>query len=216
MMRFVGLGLFLLALVGGVVALTGVQKLYGELPEEERVRGESSAEPQTVSLKDYLATGAGGNRHVRLTRILWCKEYTTVAAPGGGRPVYCVPVIPEEDIIAGNREPQPPSVPMVVQFVNADADIAAVRFKTEVVGLIGGFEDLPKVDRDKLLAAYPQTDPKTCLVLRVGARPMTDAELDALYAEGRNTLLIGSGVGGAAAVTLLVGWLIRRRRRSVG
>jgi hypothetical protein len=209
--RYLGLFLFFLVLVGGLMTITGANRLYREIPREEAVRGECTPEPAEVPLRDLLAANGGGNRHVRVMAFVWCKE------PGGEeaqkRPARCAAIIPAEEMPAVIKDPAPDAVRLVVQFDEPAADMAEVRRRHDVAGLIVPFDELPRPDRDAILAQHPKTDPKTCLVLRQNARPMSDADLDRLYDDGRLTLIAGAAVGGTSLALLLGGWLIRRRGR---
>lgn len=208
LLKFVlGVTLFLAVLA----VVQTYSELYELVPEWQREHQLSTPKPEELSLRQWLERGADSNPHVKLTNLVFCRDYTRITRKGDGRSfIHCVPVVPREDVIAGVSEPMPRGVRLVVVSSSFE-DIADVRRLTEVSGVIGHFKSLSKHDEDALLAAYPDTDPKQCRVLYYRREPVTARQIEDTRARCR-VLLPASGAVAALALAglLALKWYGRR------
>jgi hypothetical protein len=203
-----GVTLFL-AVLG---AIQTYSELYERLPEWQREHELSTPEPEELSLHQWLKRGTDSNPHVKLTNLVFCREYTRITRKRDRRSfVHCVPVVPREDVPAEVSEPMPRRVRLVV-VCSSFEDIADVRRLTEVSGVIGRFKSLSKHDEDALRAAYPDTDPKECRLLYYGREPVTARQIEDTRARCR-VLLPSTVTVMTLALAGLLGleWYHRRR-----
>lgn len=212
LLKFVlGVTLFL----GALAVMQTYSELYELLPEWQREHELSTAEPEELTLRQWLKRATDSNPHVKLTNFLFCREYTRITRKGDGRSfIHCVPIVPREDVPDGESEPMPREVRLVV-VSNSFEDIAELRRLTEVSGVIGRFKSLSKHDEDALRAAYPYTDPNQCRVLYYRREPVTARQIEDTRARCRVLLPASASVAALALVGLLALEWHRRRQTSI-
>lgn len=188
---------------------------------EAQLRGESKAEPQTLTCEQLARSGPGDNRHINLTDFALLPEFVYQEDMGSWKGAW-VPAVPRkvmEDAIAAlppddrnwsarqSKLKTGPSLNMaafdfkvVVAFPQADSAeyIGRMAKNHQVQGLvINGI--MPGFDSDRrrlLQESYPRVHVDDCMILVAGRTPASASAVQSYFFGGAALIAAGFGIAG--------------------
>ena len=206
---------------GGVLIFLGVK--------EGRIRGRSSAEPQTISCEQLANAGPGDNLHVVMTEFMFLPSYVYEESLGtGGWNAAWVPAISLEafdealarelgvsvdqlaDVSLSRMSKAAEAIDMermsfniIVSLPNASNEmyLSNVGDQDTLQGMVlNGFTSLDGDTRRLLKESYPSVDLQRCWILVHGRKPGAASAPLQYIGGGIALLLVGLGINGKRAL----------------
>jgi hypothetical protein len=192
MLRFVIVAGLVLTSVGVMSVVVG--------RKEKGLAAESSATPETITLKNLIARGADGNPNIVLTDFVPCDNYVVEEERRRWKGAW-VPVVPKDQATADGRGGSPTAFKAVV-FSNKSRNENDVRqrlLQAQLPGLVTNkIMSLDGKQKRLLQESYPQTDFSTCLIIHEGREPASDEKVAIMTYGGIGAAVVGLGLLGLA------------------
>jgi hypothetical protein len=193
-------GIFALAAAGGLGYLTYI---------EGTMALQSSAKPETISLKNLIARGPDGNAHIILTDFALCDNMVH-QTNDNNQNVWThvwIPVVPIDEFHPDVKVPVTPrSVKALIFSTNIRnaVEVETRLNKPSIQGMVTNrISSLESKIRALLQQSYPDTDFDKCLIIQEGRTP-SSAGLVFLTGAGALLALL-------VALALFLGAWFRRR-----
>ena len=181
----------------GIGALIAAAVLGYMTYTEGTLAMQSSAQPETITLKQLIARGANGNAHIVLTDFELCDNLVNQFNENN-KAVWThvwIPVVPKDEVDPKHKGPLTPNNVKALLFstsITNEPEMEAKLNQPRVQGMVTNrITSLDPKIRNLLKQSYPGTDFDKCLIIQEGRAP---------FGFGLVAL-----TGGGAVLALLIG-----------